>query len=298
MSWWQRVRARWERAPEFRTYRLRCPDARGSHRMAYRVWGAPDNPRVLVCVHGLTRNGRDFDDLARALAGDYRVVCPDVAGRGESDWLTDKTAYAIPQYVSDMLVLLARLDVEEVDWVGTSMGGLIGMSLAALPDSPIRRLVLNDVGPVIPHAALRRIAAYVGQPVCWGDREAADAYFRQICAPFGPLTEAQWQHLLTYSLAQGEDGRWRFTYDPDIAQPFRSAYLLRDVELWPLYDAIRCPVLAIRGAASDLLPREVWQAMGERGPCATLAEIAGVGHAPMLMAADQIDLVRDYLRKA
>lgn len=295
MSWWQHVRAWCGRGPEFREYRLRCPDARGSHRMAFRVWGDPGNPRVLVCVHGLTRNSRDFDFLARALAGQYRVVCPDVAGRGGSDWLADKGAYGIPQYVSDMLVLLARLDVEQVDWVGTSMGGLIGMSLAALPDSPIRRLVLNDVGPVITRASLQRIAAYVGQPLAWDSLEAAGAYLRQICAPFGSLTEEQWQHLIHHSLARGGDGRWRFTYDPDIALPFRNAYLLQDVQLWPLYEAIRCPVLALRGATSDLLTREVWLAMGERGPRATLIEIPGVGHAPMLMEEDQIRRVRDYL---
>lgn len=295
MTWWQDVGAWLKPAPEFREYRLRCPDGRGSHRMAYRVWGDPANPRVLVCVHGLTRNSRDFDFLARSLARHYRVVCPDVVGRGQSDWLADKVAYGIPQYVSDMLVLLARLDVEQVDWVGTSMGGLIGMSLAALADSPIRCLVLNDVGPVITQVSLQRLASYVGKPVQWESQEEAGGYFRTICAPFGRLTENQWQHLIQHSLVQEEGGSWRFSYDPDIAQPFRNAYLLQDVELWSLYEAIRCPLLAIRGADSDLLTREVWQAMGVRGPRASLAEIPGVGHAPTLMDEAQIRLVRDYL---
>ncbi|MGB4467098.1 MAG: alpha/beta hydrolase [Azovibrio sp.] len=292
---WQKVRNWLKPDPEFREYRLRCPDGKGSHRMAYRLWGDPGNPRVLVCVHGLTRNSHDFDFFARSLARHYRVVCPDVVGRGQSDWLADKAAYAIPQYVSDMLVLLARLDVEQVDWLGTSMGGLIGMALAALPDSPIQRLVLNDVGPVISRTSLQRIATYVGQPLHWDTLEAAGAYFRNICAPFGALEPGQWQHLIQHSLVQGADGSWRFSYDPDIAQPFRSAYLLQDVELWSLYEAIHCPVLAIRGAKSDLLTQEVWRAMGERGPRARLAEIPGVGHAPTLMDESQMRLVRDYL---
>lgn len=295
MTWWQDMGARLKPAPEFREYRLRCPDGRGSHRMAYRVWGDPANPRVLVCVHGLTRNSRDFDFLARSLARHYRVVCPDVVGRGQSDWLADKAAYGIPQYVSDMLVLLARLDVEQVDWVGTSMGGLIGMSLAALADSPIRRLVLNDVGPVITQVSLQRLASYVGKPVQWESLEAAEGYFREIFASFGDLAAQHWEHLIRHSLVQGEDGCWRFAYDPEIAQPFRSAYLLQDVELWPLYEAICCPLLAIRGTESDLLTKEVWQGMGERGPRASLAEIPGVGHAPTLMDESQIRLVRDYL---
>lgn len=295
MSWMTNL-GRWlQPQPEYRHHEVRCPDTQGTHRMAYTAWGDPANPRVLVCVHGLTRNGRDFDVLARALARHYRVICPDVAGRGRSEWLSDKAAYAVPQYVSDMLVLLARLNVEQVDWVGTSMGGLIGMSLAALPDSPIRRLVLNDVGPAISAGALKRIASYVGQDQRWDDFAAASAYLRHICAPFGPLTEAHWQHLAQHSLTQDAAGRWRLSYDPDIGQPFRNAYLLKDVDLWPLYESLKCPVLALRGAESDLLQRDAWLAMGERGPRATLAEVPGVGHAPMLMEESQIRLLRDWL---
>lgn len=273
---------------------VRCPDGRGSHRMVYSEWGPRDHPRVLVCVHGLTRNGRDFDDLARALAADYRVVCPDVAGRGRSDRLADPAAYGMPQYLADMLVLLARLKVDQVDWLGTSMGGLIGMGLAALTDTPVRRLILNDVGPVITRAALERIASYVGEDRRWDSREEASRYFRRICAPFGALSEAQWQHLERHSLVQ-EAGGWRLHHDPAIGEPFRGNYLASEVELWPLYEAISCPVLALRGADSDLLTREAWQAMGTRGPRASLLEVPQVGHAPMLMDDSQIQPVRDWL---
>jgi len=263
--------------------------------MAYTAWGDPKNPRVLVCVHGLTRNGRDFDVLAQALSRHYRVICPDVAGRGKSEWLADKQAYGIPQYVSDMLVLLARLDVEQVDWVGTSMGGLIGMSLALLPDSPIRRLVLNDVGPEISKVSLERIGNYVGQDISWDSYEAGAAYIRQVFAPFGALTDSQWAHMARYSLTQDASGRWRTGYDPDIALPFRDAYLLQDVNMWPMFEALQCPVLALRGEVSDVLERPVWLQMGERGPKASLAEVPGVGHAPGLMEASQIQLLEDWL---
>ena len=194
-----------------------------------------------------------------------------------------------------MLVLIARLNVEQVDWLGTSMGGLIGMSLAALPDTPIRKLVLNDVGPVIARSALQRIAAYVGRDLSWNDFAEGAAYLREICAPFGPLTEPQWAHLARHGLVQGADGRWRLAYDPGIGTPFRLDYLLQDVVLWPLYDAIRVPTLALRGAESDLLARSTWEDMARRGPRARLAEIPGVGHAPMLMDAAQIGIVRDFL---
>lgn len=281
----------------FREGWVRCPDVSGSHRMAYTDWGDEHNPRVLVCVHGLTRNGRDFDLLARQMARHYRVICPDVAGRGKSDWLKEKSTYCIPQYAADMLVLLARLNVEQVDWLGTSMGGLIGMALATLKDSPIRNLVLNDVGPVITQVSLERIACYVGQPKSWASFEAAESYLKLIGASFGKLNSQQWRSLSLHTFMQGSDGLWRFNYDPGIAEPFRTEYLKEDRDQWPLYEAIHCPVLAIRGADSDLLPREAWLAMGERGPKAELAEIPGVGHAPMFLADAEIRRVSDFLLK-
>ncbi len=274
---------------------VQCISPSGLHRMAYTEWGARDNPRVLVCVHGLTRNGRDFDVLAQALSSHYRVICPDVVGRGVSSHLRDPAGYAIPQYVADMVTLIARLNVDHVHWLGTSMGGLIGMALAAQPGTPIHRLVLNDVGPLLRADALRRIGEYVGADPSWPSYEAAEVYIRAISAPFGPLTDDQWRALSESSVRQGADGRWRFRYDPQIAVPFRQAFVDQDIDLWPLYDAIACPTLVIRGAQSDLLDEATWQAMGERGPRAALAQVPGVGHAPMFQDAAQIALVREFL---
>ncbi|MCB1960369.1 MAG: alpha/beta hydrolase [Rhodocyclaceae bacterium] len=263
--------------------------------MAYTEWGDPDNPRVLVCVHGLTRNGRDFDFLAEALAADYRVVCPDVVGRGRSDWLAVKSDYGFPQYVADMITLIARLDVAQVEWVGTSMGGLIGMVIASMPDSPIRRMVLNDVGPMITAVSIKRIGEYVGAAPVFADLDAAEAYIREVSAPFGPLTDAQWRHLTLHAVKPVEGGV-AMVYDPGIGEPFRKTPLMVDVDLWSTYDAIRCPTLVIRGAQSDLLLHETAVQMAARGPRAQLVEVPGVGHAPMLLDATQIDIVSAFLR--
>ena len=283
---------------EMRERTVRCLSPAGFHDMAYVEWGEANNPRVLVCVHGLTRCGRDFDFLAQSLAGEYRVVCPDVVGRGRSDWLRDKLLYGLPQYAADMATLLARLDVAGVDWLGTSMGGLIGMVLAAQEKTPIRRLVLNDVGPVITAASIARIGEYLGRAPSFNGVDQAEAFVRFVSAPFGTLTDAQWRHLTDHTVKQAADGRTEFRYDPGIAEPFRkdmAAGERKDVELWPLYDAIRCPTLAIRGSLSDLLKPETHQAMAGRGPCARLAEILGVGHAPMFLDPDQVGVVREFL---
>ena len=280
---------------EFTQKSVQCLSPAGLHRMAYTEWGDPENPRVVVCVHGLTRNGRDFDHLAQALAADYRVICPDVVGRGRSDHLRDPVHYGVPQYVADLVTLVARLDVEQVDWVGTSMGGLIGMTLAVQAGSPIRRLILNDVGPLITVASLQRIAAYVGTDPRWPSEAAALADVRSINAAFGTLSDDQWWQLTEHSIVRTADGLWRYRYDPRIAEPFRNAFVDRDIDLWPLYEGIRCPTLVIRGALSDLLTAETWQAMGQRGPRARLAEVPGVGHAPMFLDAPQVELVRNFL---
>ncbi|MFZ2854321.1 MAG: alpha/beta hydrolase [Rhodocyclaceae bacterium] len=274
---------------------VRCVSASGQHRMAYTEWGECDNPNVLVCVHGLTRNGRDFDDLARAMAADYRVICPDVVGRGRSDWLRNPLGYGFPQYVADMMVLLARLDVESVHWLGTSMGGLIGMFIASQEDSPISRLVLNDVGPVIAGESLKRIGEYVGRAPAFDTFEAAENYVRLTSAPFGKLSDAQWRHLTQFSLRQASDGRLEMRYDPGIGDPFRSEAALPDINLWPIYDAIRCPTLVVRGADSDLLTPETLQAMAACGPRPQTVEIPDVGHAPMFLEAAQIRVVSEFL---
>jgi pimeloyl-ACP methyl ester carboxylesterase len=275
--------------------RVQCASPAGLHRIAYYEWGEADNPRVLVCVHGLGRCARDFDNLARAMCDRYRVVCPDVAGRGDSDWLADPMLYAQPQYLADMVTLIARLDVEQVHWVGTSMGGLIGMLLAAQKQTPVTRLVLNEAGPVIGKASLDRIASYFGKVPPLPSFEAAVQLVRTVSAPFGPHSDAEWRFLTEVVVRQNADGSWRMHYDPRIAEPFRAQITDKDIELWPMWDAVRCATLVIRGAESDLLSRETAEQMTQRGPKAKLVELPGIGHAPTLLHADQIALVREFL---
>jgi pimeloyl-ACP methyl ester carboxylesterase len=270
-----------------------CAGPGGFHRIAYADWGAPGNATVL-CVHGLTRNGRDFDRLAGALEDRFRVVCPDIAGRGRSDWLIDPAGYVNPHYVADMVTLLARLGAETLDWVGTSMGGIMGMLAAAMPGTPVRRLVLNDVGPFIPKAALARIGNYVGADPRFDDVAGVESYLRKVHASFGDLTDENWRHMAAHGARRREDGSYGLAYDPAIGNAFKGA-TLPDVDLWVFWDAIQCPVLVLRGADSDLLLAETADEMTRRGPKATLVEVEGCGHAPALMAADQIAAVRDWL---
>jgi len=274
---------------------VQCGSPGGLHRMAYREWGDPQNPRVLVCVHGLTRCARDFDKLADAMSDRYRVICPDVAGRGDSAWLADPMLYQLPQYVNDMVTLVARLDVDKVDWAGTSMGGLIGMALASLPDSPVHKLVVNDAGPVVTKASLERIATYVGMAPVFPDLAAAEQYVRAVSATFGPHSDEEWRFLTEVVMRPNAGGGLRLHYDPRLAEPFRALMPEKDLELWNLWDAIRCPTLVLRGALSDLLTHETCEQMAQRGPKAQVVEIPGVGHAPTLMHFDQIAIVRRYL---
>jgi pimeloyl-ACP methyl ester carboxylesterase len=284
---------------EPRLKHVQCLDTRGLHRMAYWEWGDPANRRVVVCAHGLSRQGRDFDTLARSLCDAWRVVSVDVVGRGRSDWLADPMGYSIPSYVADMVTLLARLDAESVDWVGTSMGGLIGLGLAALPQSPLRRLVLNDVGPTVEFASLQRIGTYLGLPAHWSTvEEAADALWA-ISQSFGPHTREQWIELTRPQLKPDGDG-FKPHYDPGIAVPFKAITpeiaKAGEAMLWQAYDSLRLPVLLLRGAESDLLSHDTAQLMTQRGPKARLLEFAGVGHAPTLQAPEQVASVSDFLR--
>ena len=274
--------------------RFRGLGPHGFHSVAYTEWGAPQAERTVVCVHGLSRNGRDFDSLAAALSGERRVVCPDIVGRGHSDWLEVKADYGYPQYCADMAALIARLGVEELDWVGTSMGGLIGMMLAAQPGTPIRRLVMNDIGPFVPRAALQRIGGYVGKDPRFETIDALEAYLREIYAGFGVLADHQWRHLAEIS-ARPVAGGYGLAYDPAIGLPFADAEAIEDVDLWALWDAVACPVLLLRGAESDILLAETADEMTSRGPEAQLHTVGRVGHAPALMDGTQIDAVRDWL---
>jgi len=276
---------------------VQCSHPGGLHRMAYAEWGDPNNPKVVVCVHGLSRVGRDFDAFARAMQDHYRVVCPDVVGRGRSDWLADPMQYQLPYYIADMVTLVARLDVATVHWFGTSMGGLIGMGLASVKGSPITRLITNDIGPVVTAASLNRIREYFGKPVRFADMDEAEQYVRKFAAPFGPHSDAEWR-FLTEVVVRRDGDAWALHYDPKIAIPFGPSTdnsSGADVPLWAIYDNIVCPTLAVRGELSDLLTAEVHQEMAKRGPHAELVTIAGVGHAPTFMHADQIAIAREFL---
>ena len=278
---------------------VQCLSPAGLHNMAYREWGDPHNPNVLLCIHGVTRVSGDFDQLARALCDTYRVVCPDVVGRGRSGWLRDPQYYVVPQYVSDMVTLLARLNAETVDLVGTSMGGLIGLALASLRDNPVRKLVLNDVGPKLDLEAMARIGEYIRADMRFNTFDEAAAYIRAISASFGGHTEAEWHKLAADVLRQDQDGTWIRHYDLKLALPFKlstgDAFKGSEALLWAAYNAISCPTLLLRGAQSDLLSLDVAQIMTQCGSKAKLVEFAGVGHAPTLLHVDQIEVVSDFL---
>ena len=265
----------------------------GFHRIYYTEWGDPDNDRVLICVHGLTRNCRDFDNIARIMSDHYRVICPDVVGRGQSDWLQYPEDYGYPLYVTDLVTIIARSGAATVDWLGTSMGGLIGMFIAAQSGAPVNRLILNDIGAYVPLSAIQRIGDYLGNSPNFPDIPAAVDYMKEIAAPFGPLTDEQWHHLTVHSLKRLDNGEYTTRYDPDIAMGIRENTV--DVALWEYWDAVRCPVLLLWGQESDLLTDDIIQQMTRRGPAVTVKAFEGVGHTPMLFADDQVAAVRDWL---
>ena len=275
-----------------------CLSTKGFHRMHYTDWGDAANPRVVICVHGLTRNGRDFDTLAQALQADFRVVCPDITGRGRSDWLDAERELCL----SAVRGRHDRADREnhggrrESHLLGRHVDGRHARHAASpgRPKTPVGKLVLNDVGTLIPKASMERIAAYVGKDPRFKTFEETVAYVRMVSAPFGPLTDAQWRHLTEHNAKQHADGSWGMNYDPGIGLPFQKGPI-SDIDLTGYYDAITCPTLLLRGAESDLLRHDTALAMTQRGPKPRLVEFAGVGHAPMLMAEDQIKVVRDFL---
>ncbi len=279
-------------ADQFKEGSVLCLDPHGYHRTHYYEWGDRENPRVLFCVHGLTRNARDFDFLAAKMADKYRVICPDVVGRGKSGWLADKGDYGYPVYLADMITLLAKAGVEEIDWVGTSMGGIMGMLLASLKGTPIRRLVINDVGCFLPKAALERIGLYVGLDPSFDSLEAIEQAVRTV-SPFGDLTPVQWRHLAQHVARRNDDGRWVFRYDPGVSQNLRGA-IGADVDLRGYWNAVKCPVLVLRGESSDLLLPETLEEMGRRPNTQTFV-VPKTGHAPMLMDDTQADVVRRFL---
>ena len=263
----------------------------GTVQLRWAEWGPPSG-RPVVCVHGLTRNARDFDVLARHLADQgRRVICVDVPGRGLSGWLAEGRHYAVPNYIAAMLPLLTALG--EFDWVGTSMGGLIGMGICATPGLRLRRFVINDIGPFVPVAALERIRTYLTEPRVFDDVPALEAYLRQVHAPFGALSDAEWAHLAAHGARIRVDGRVVPHYDPAIMDPMQG--VLTDVDLWALWPVVASrPVLALRGEASDLLLPDTAARMAE-SPGVRIATIPGCGHAPALMERSQVALIADFL---
>ncbi len=266
----------------------------GFHRVAFTDWGQQKTRKATVCVHGLTRTGRDFDVLASALSEHGRVVCPDVPGRGASDWLANPKDYNYPTYMNDMSALMAHIGAERVNWVGTSMGGLIGMMLAAMPSTPIRKLVINDIGPLVSKDALVRIGRYVGAAPSFQDLDMVEAYLRDVHAPFGDLSNDEWKHLATTSSIPNGEGGMQLHYDPTIADVF-TAGPIEDIDLWSVWDQISCPVLVLRGENSDLLSADTAAEMSTRGPRAQVETIKGCGHAPALMDDDQVATVMTWL---
>ena len=295
-------------------HHVQCPDTTGGHRMAYWQWGNSSAAHVVVCVHGLSRQGRDFDTLAASLVekanGNIRVICPDVVGRGESEWLKDPMGYQIPTYAADLLALLGQLHIQTpiitLDWVGTSMGGLIGLVVFGQPglplSVPVRRLVLNDVGPAIEWLSIVRIGTYLGAPITFDSvQQGADAMWA-ISKGFGPHTPGQWLALSRPMLRPVSDApgsKLRLHYDPAMAVPFKQATqestLQGEKMLWQMYDNIKAQTLLLRGANSDLLSPATARVMGQRGPTARLVEFASVGHAPTLIAEDQVAAVSGFL---
>ena len=269
----------------------------GFHKLAYVDWGPTDADVPVVCVHGLSRQGRDFDYLAADLAAaGRRVLCPDLVGRGRSERLRDPNEYALPQYCADINALIAHSEADQVDWVGTSLGGLIGIVLAGMPGTPIRRLVINDIGPFLPWSGLARIGSYVSSaPGDFASLEEAELYLRDVLAPFGDLPDEHWAHLTRHSVAWSED-RQRFVVlcDREIVRAFRNPWHY-SLDLWKYWTAIKLPMLVIRGAESDLLPADLAQTMERRSPFAKIHEIEGCGHAPPLMSTEQIKVVSDFL---
>ena len=298
----------------------------GFHRIAYLDWGTPSAEHTVVCVHGLARNSRDFDFLARALAGECRVVCPDVAGRGDSEWLTDKSDYSFSTYLADAAALIARITApappaafgtfrkrqaaqgsSSIDWIGTSMGGLIGMLLAAKPQSPIRRLVLNDVGPFISWGSLYRLKGYVAGVLSFPGMDAVEAHLRTVLRPFGQLTDEQWRHLAVHSAFEAAPGEFQLRYDPAIGSGMRAGHadpelplgpnFLSGIDLWRTWTEIRCPTLVLRGAESDVLSRDTLRQMQALRSDVEVLEFDGIGHAPALMSDNQIAAIRAFLRR-
>lgn len=271
---------------------------REERRIAYTEWGSPDNPNMLLCVHGLTRNSRDFDYLASDLSADFRIICPDIVGRGRSSWLENHDGYDIPYYIADVIALLNKFKPKTLSWVGTSMGGIIAMGFAMTGAYKINKLVLNDIGPFVDHTALRSVAEYVGQAPRFSTLEEAEQYCRQTYQSFGIEHDDDWHYFTKHSFTTDEEGMLVRAFDPAIAKKFASTIEgndAPDINLWPLWESVTCPTLAIHGAYSTILTEKTLEQMKHTGPPLTIFEVPNAGHAPALMDKDQIKHVHRWL---
>jgi len=279
-------------------HKITCNYQESTHQIAYQEWGDPHNQKVLICVHGLTRNSQDFNNLAQLLKQDYRIICPDIIGRGKSDYLTNPKYYGIPLYVSDMLTLINHLQLTSINWLGTSMGGIIGMNIASLENTPIKRLILNDLGAYIPHQVIENIGKYLCQkPPIFETFDQVKDYVKKIYAGFGDLTENQWTNLAKYSVNLNQNQQYILNYDYNICHSFQGIKVgqFKPIELWEIWDLIKIPVLLLHGEKSDLLLPETIEKMKENHENLDVKTIKNCGHAPALMSYPQINLIKTWL---
>lgn len=265
----------------------------GFHKMHYLEWGDSNQSETVFCVHGLSRNAHDFDFLASALSCDFRLLCPDIIGRGKSDWANNSAYYSYPQYLADMTALIARSNADKIHWIGTSMGGIMGLLLAIQPNSPIQSLIINDIGAFIPSDPLSKIIHYVKNPPHFPTKEKGGNYLRQILASFGSLSEDQWLHLAEHGLEPHHEGGYRLAYDPRIVDTASA----EAADLWYIWEQIQCPVLLIRGERSEVFPKDVLSRMKEIKPHIDVVEFSNTGHAPSLMDPQQIEVIHQWLKK-
>jgi pimeloyl-ACP methyl ester carboxylesterase len=274
---------------------VRSINPKGFHNVAFQTWGEETFVRPAICVHGLTRHGGDFEPLAQVLSQRQRVICPDLVGRGASDWLPDGSDYHVPQYNCDLVTLMAATGCREVDWIGTSLGGLCGIMLAGMPNTPIRRLILNDIAPEVPLPALRRVSRYLSTRQSFDDFDEVEAHLRQVYSGFAPMGDDAWHHMARTSVYRGEDGCYAPHFDPDIGANFQNYWLVYRFNIWSYWKRITCPILILRGKDSDFLTRGLLDRMLMDQPKAIVHEYDGVGHTPMLNCPEQIEPIRDWL---
>lgn len=271
-------------------------DSQAFHNMVYYEWGDPNNPKVLLCIHGLFRNARDFDTLAETLSSHYRVICPDMIGRGLSDKVTNPKDYNILTYLSDIAILLAHLGITQIDYLGTSMGGIIGMVMAAMHHSPIKKLVLNDIGPFVDAKALQEIVTYgtEGSKRSFETLGEVEVYLKKTYSSFAQLSPEQWNHLAECGVWQNSNKQYELAYDPKIIENVRLA-IQNNIPQWALWSSIQCPILVLHAALSNVLSEDTVLKMQQLQPTLKTIKIPNIGHPVSLMKKEEIDWVEEWL---